>query len=91
MSIHLCGIDRYVWKIISNSFTLCMGTTEVPLTDLQVKENDRLTGLNLKEMSILYRDLSKTEFNRISSYDTVQKIWNKLEVTHEGTNKVKKT
>ena len=41
-------------------------------------------------MSILYCGLNKTEYNRISSCTTAQQIWTRLEVTHEGTNEVKK-
>ena len=32
-----------------------------------------------------------SEFNRISSCDTAKQIWDKLEVTHEGTNQVKES
>ena len=53
MSIHLKGIDMGLWRIVSDGFTLSVGTTEVPLTDAQKKENDRLESLDAKAMSIL--------------------------------------
>ena len=66
-----------------------MGTTEVPLTAAQIKENDRLESLNAKAMSILYCGLNKAEYNHISSCETAKQIWSRVEVTHEGTTKVK--
>ena len=42
--------------------------------------------LNAKSMNVLYCALDSTKFNRISTYNTAKKIWNKLEVTHEETS-----
>ena len=89
MSIHLKGIDMGLWRIISNGYTLAEGTTDVPLTTVQLKENDRLESLDAKAMSILYCGLNKAEYNSISSCKTAKQIWTRLEVTHEGTTEVK--
>ncbi|XP_075077223.1 uncharacterized protein LOC142163966 [Nicotiana tabacum] len=35
--------------------------------------------------------ISDEEYEKISSCETAKEIWNKLEVTYEGTNKVKET
>ena len=48
MSIHLKGIDMGLWRIISNGYTFEVGTTEVPLTLAQIKENDRLESLDAR-------------------------------------------
>ena len=58
MSIHLKGIDMSLWRIISQGYTFDVGTTAVPLTNDQLKENDRLESLDAKAMSILYCGLS---------------------------------
>ena len=42
-------------------------------------------------MNILYCALDPNKFNRIFTYESVKKIWNRLEVTHEGTNQVKES
>ena len=47
--------------------------------------------LNAKAMNALFYALSKNEFNRISLCETAHEIWHTLEVTHEGTNKVKES
>ena len=91
MAVHIKGIDPQLWKLVLNGFTLLEGTTEVPLSTLQIKENDRLDGLDSKAMSILYCGLNRTEYNRISSCKTSTEIWTRLEVTHEGTDEVKET
>jgi len=46
---------------------------------------------NAKAMNLLYCAFSPTKFNRISGCDTAKKIWDMLQVTHEGTNQVKET
>ena len=40
-------------------------------------------------MNALFCALNKKEFHRVSSCESAQEIWNKLEVVYEGTNKVK--
>ena len=91
MAVHMKGIDPQMWKLVLNGFTLAEGTTEIPLSTLQIKENDRLEGLDNKAMSIIYCGLNRTEFNRISSCKTSMEIWNRLEICHEGTDEVKET
>ena len=54
-------------------------------------DNDRrMTQLNAKAINVLHWVLSVNEFNRVSSCSSTKKIWDRLEVTHEGTNQVKK-
>ena len=83
--IHNCG------KLVLNGFTLLEGTTEVPLSALQIKENDRLYVLDLKAMSILYYGLNRTEFNRISSCKTSNEIWTRLELPTRVVTRSKRT
>ena len=45
--------------------------------------------LNAKAMNLLYCALDANEFNRISTCTTAKEIWDKLQVTHEGTTQVK--
>ena len=47
--------------------------------------------LNAKVMNVLYCILDTNEFNRISICMSAKKIWDRLEVTHEGNNQVKKS
>ena len=42
-------------------------------------------------MNILYCALDANEFNHISTCISAKKIWDRLEVTHEGTNQVKES
>ena len=41
-------------------------------------------------MNVLYYALDANKFNRISICTSTKEIWNTLEVTHEGTNQIKK-
>ena len=40
-------------------------------------------------MNILYCALDHNEFNRISTCESAKEIWDKHEITYEGTNQVK--
>ena len=42
-------------------------------------------------MNVLYCALDKNEFNRVSTCNSAKEIWDRLEVTHEGTNQVKES
>ena len=50
-----------------------------------------MTQLNTKVMNILYYALDANEFNHILTCMSAKKIWDRLEVTHEGTNQVKES
>ena len=45
--------------------------------------------LNAKAMNALFCALDKNEFNRVSLCETAFDIWRTLEITHEGTSRVK--
>ena len=47
--------------------------------------------LNAKAMNVLYCALDANEFNHISTCSSTKEIWDRLEVTHEGTNQVKES
>ena len=42
-------------------------------------------------MNVLYCALRVNEFNRISTCSSVKEIWDRLEVTNEGTTQVKES
>ncbi|XP_057986532.1 uncharacterized protein LOC131171098 [Hevea brasiliensis] len=46
---------------------------------------------NAKALNILHCALDATEYNRISGCASAKEVWDKLEVTYEGTNQVKES
>ena len=46
----------------------------------------RKMSLNSKAIDALFCALDKKEFHRLSSYESAQEMWNKLEIVYEGTN-----
>ena len=87
MSTHLLGINSELWEIVEDGFTL---VTTTPKAE-EIKENKRLKSLDAKARSILYCGLTTSEYNRISSCSTAKQIWDRLEVTYEGTSEVKES
>ena len=53
-------------------------------------ENKKIS-LNAKAMNTLFCALDKKTFYRVSSCESTQEIWNKLEVVYECTNQVKES
>ncbi|GAV74558.1 UBN2 domain-containing protein, partial [Cephalotus follicularis] len=51
----------------------------------------KLLQLNAKAKHVIFCALSPSEFNRVSSLDSVKEMWDRLMVTYEGTNQVKDT
>ena len=50
-------------------------------------DNDlKIMQANAKAINVLYCALDPIEFNRIFTCDTAKEIWDRLEVTYEGTN-----
>ena len=85
MSTHLIGIDMCLWEIIEDGYTLVTTTPDAA----QIKENRRLKSLDAKARNILYCGLTTTEYNKVSSCTTAQDVWNRIQVTYEGTTEVK--
>uniref|UniRef100_A0A2N9IXU0 CCHC-type domain-containing protein n=2 Tax=Fagus sylvatica TaxID=28930 RepID=A0A2N9IXU0_FAGSY len=82
-------------EIIANGPHIPTKTVEgATLAKLESEWNEadvRLIELNCKAMSTLYCALDPIEYNRVSGCDSAKEIWDKLEVTYEGTNQVKES
>ncbi|XP_070013062.1 uncharacterized protein [Nicotiana sylvestris] len=62
--------------------------SSVPLDlDEYTEEQSAVITVNAKAKNLLYNAISGEEYEKISSYETAKKMWGKLEVTYEGTNK----
>ncbi|CAL9078878.1 unnamed protein product [Musa textilis] len=84
MRVFMLSMDLDLWNIIENGFQLPSKPTN-EWSDLEKKS----FSLNAKAMNALFCALDKNEFNRISSCETAFDIWRTLEITHEGTSRVK--
>ncbi|MQM20279.1 hypothetical protein Taro_053296, partial [Colocasia esculenta] len=79
MECFIRGIDFDLWQVIE------VGTTTITIVD-----KSKLS-LNFKAKNYLCCTLSKREFSRISACKSTKEIWDKLQVTYEGTDKVNQT
>uniref|UniRef100_A0A2N9FU68 CCHC-type domain-containing protein n=1 Tax=Fagus sylvatica TaxID=28930 RepID=A0A2N9FU68_FAGSY len=95
MIMYIKGQDYHVWRIIANGPHIPTKTVEgSTLVKLESEWNEtdvKLIELNCKAMSTLYCALDPIEYNRVSGCDSTKEIWDKLEVTYEGTNQVKES
>ena len=86
MRIFLISLDFELWNLIKNRFS----KSSLPTIDWNELEK-KTFALNAKAMNALFCALDKNEFNRVSVYKTAFDIWHTLEVTHEGTSRVKES
>ncbi|KAH9745941.1 hypothetical protein KPL70_004261 [Citrus sinensis] len=96
MRIYLQALDYEIWEVVCDGPFMPTFKDEVgddiPKPSSQWSELEkRKMSLNSKAMNALFCALDKKEFHRVSSCESAQEIWNKLEVVYEGTNQVKKS
>ena len=69
-----------------------VGDEEVIKEESEWDANDiKMPQLNIKAMHTLFCALGANEYTLVSLCENAKKVWDKLQVTHEGTNRVKKT
>ncbi|KAH9792587.1 Integrase catalytic domain-containing protein [Citrus sinensis] len=96
MRIYLQALDYEIWEVVCDGPFMPTFKDEVgddiPKPPSQWSELERRKmSLNSKAMNALFCALDKKEFHRVSSCESGQEIWNKLEVVYEGTNQVKES
>jgi len=84
MRVFLISMNLDLWNIIENDFQL----PSKPMNEWSDLEK-KYFSLNAKAMNALFCALDKNEFNRVSLCETAFDIWRTLEITHEGTSRVK--
>ncbi|XP_075101995.1 uncharacterized protein LOC142177404 [Nicotiana tabacum] len=93
--------DIKVWRVIKKgnlpippkkdeNDQIIISTDPLDLDDYTDEQAAVIT-VNSKEKNLLYIAISGEEYEKISSYETFKKMWDKLEITYEGTNNVKET
>ncbi|XP_009763527.1 uncharacterized protein [Nicotiana sylvestris] len=91
--------DIKVWQVIKKGNLpiplkkdenghVIVSTNPLDLDDYTDEQAAVIT-MNAKAKNLLYNAISGEEYEKISSYETAKEMWDKLEVTYEGTNKVK--
>src|SRR2546430_7463031 len=86
MRIYLPSFNQEIWQIVESAYT--PSTTPV---DEWSTNDKKLMQTNAKPMNALFCALERNEFNRVSNCETAHEILHILEVTHEGTSRVKES
>ena len=86
MRAFLCAIDESVWDSVENGYVK-------PITARYEwdKATLALANANSKAINAIFYGVSPDEFHRISQVETAMEAWTILEMTYEGTKKVKDT
>ena len=84
--IYLQSLNYELWNIVEAPYTK-------PTTNYNAWSDDQKKNANLdaKAMHALFCALTKEEFNHVSTATSANQIWHTLQVTHEGTNKIKES
>ncbi|MCQ7416375.1 hypothetical protein NP118_23500, partial [Salmonella enterica] len=95
MRFFLLSIDYDLWDIVEEGFKIPTkdvdGVSSIkPKEEWSINEK-KACSLNAKAINCLFCALNEIEYNRVSICKTAKEIWDKLEITHEGTSQVKET
>ncbi|KAH9672037.1 hypothetical protein KPL70_017569 [Citrus sinensis] len=96
MRIYLQALDYEIWEIVCDGPFMPLTKNgvgeDIPKPSREWNELEkRKASLNSKAMNALFCALDKKEFHRVSSCESANEIWHKLEVVYEGTNQVKES
>ncbi|XP_009767601.1 uncharacterized protein LOC142182143 [Nicotiana tabacum] len=95
MEIYAKAYDVKVWRVIKKG-NYPLPVASQPFADPEdidsyTDEQMAVVQVNNKARNFLYNAISGEEYEKISSCDIAKEMWDKLEVTYEGTSKVKET
>ncbi|GAV68052.1 zf-CCHC domain-containing protein/DUF4219 domain-containing protein/UBN2 domain-containing protein [Cephalotus follicularis] len=93
MTIFIQALDFNLWDIIIDGPELPHSISQEGIKTLKPRssysDDDRKkVQLNNKAKHVIICALNSNEFNRVSSCATAKEMWDRLEVTYEGTNQV---
>ncbi|GAV91165.1 DUF4219 domain-containing protein/UBN2 domain-containing protein [Cephalotus follicularis] len=94
MTIFIQALDFNLWDIIIDGPELPQTITKEGVKSLKPRslytdEDRKKVQLNAKAKHVIICALNSNEFNRVSSCATAKEMWDRLQVTYEGTNQVK--
>ncbi|VFQ69772.1 unnamed protein product [Cuscuta campestris] len=93
MRIFIQSNNFLLWRIIKNGEEVPMkkvGETTVPKTEEEYDAQDiKKIENNAKAINILYCAVNPDDYRKISCCSTAKEMWDKLEITYEGTNQVR--
>jgi len=94
MKIFIESIDRGIWNVLVNGPYILMsivnGVSVVKSYDELSKAENKRVQYDCVAKDIITFALNLDEFFRVSQCSSVKEMWDILEVTHEGTNDVKR-
>ena len=96
MRIFIQSTNYDLWKIIMNGpdTSLKMGEDgqRVPRTDEEwTPEEKKKVKMHAKEINLMHCAISFEKYRKVSRYKSAKEIWDKLQLTYEGTKQIKQT
>ena len=93
MQIHINSYDKGVWEAILNGLTpvtyVVDGVTVPKPKNLWDEKDEKKWSCDWKAKNIIIFTIDVDKLYYISHYQTAKAMWDALQVTYEGTNKVK--
>ncbi|VFQ70216.1 unnamed protein product [Cuscuta campestris] len=93
MRIYIQSTNFLLWRIIKNGEDVPMkkvGETNVLKTENEYDAQDiKKVENNAKAINIIYCAVNSDDYQKISCCTTAKEMWDKLEITYEGTDQVR--
>ena len=88
------GTDMKIWRIIEQgptAITKEVNGKTIPKTAEEWDDDDiKIAERNCRAKTFLFCAVNEEEYNKLSTCETAKEIWEKMELTYEGTSGVKK-
>ncbi|KAJ8768804.1 hypothetical protein K2173_023708 [Erythroxylum novogranatense] len=92
MKYHIISEGVEYWKIIIFGPQAPLKENGELKTEMEYDDNDwKQAYINAKAMKLIYCALTVEERNRVNSFTSTKEMWERLRITHEGTNQVRET
>ncbi|GAV58214.1 LOW QUALITY PROTEIN: DUF4219 domain-containing protein/UBN2 domain-containing protein, partial [Cephalotus follicularis] len=92
MTIFIQSLDYNLWDLIVDGPNLPTNENGEVISKPRTSYNDedrKRVQMNAKAKHIIICAINSSDFNRVSSCISAKEMWDRLEVTYEGTNQVK--
>jgi hypothetical protein len=82
MCNHLSSLHPSIWNIFENGMQ-CVYSDDENYNEIHMQE---MIHINTQATIVLLTSLYREEYNKVSGLDNAKKLWDTLEISHEGND-----
>ena len=83
MQVHLYELNPHLWMVV------CVGVPQLEEDEVATLEHEYDLFRNAQAVRVIRSSLCIIEYNKVRGLISAQKIWDTLQMSHEGNDEVK--